>query len=146
MSDENNLKKLEDLIASLDLSDWAALPDVGLYMDQVTGLLNRKLSPFTMGRDEAPLTPNMINNYVKSRLIPRPAGKKYGREQIALLMMIVALKQACGMEDIRQMLTLEEGETVERAVADFISGMTDRYAIESYEEKFVPRVWRGLQE
>lgn len=39
-----------------------------------------------------------------------------------------------------------EGETVERSVADFISGMTDRYAIETYEERFVPRVWRGLHE
>ena len=39
-----------------------------------------------------------------------------------------------------------EGETVERAVADFISGMTDRYAIEAYQERFVPRVWRGLHE
>ena len=46
----------------------------------------------------------------------------------------------------RRRIGCEEGETVERAVADFISGMTDRYAIESYEEKFVPRVWRGLQE
>ena len=40
----------------------------------------------------------------------------------------------------------EEGETVERAVADFISGMTDRYAIETYRERFVPRVWRGSNE
>ena len=39
-----------------------------------------------------------------------------------------------------------EGETVERSVADFISGMTDRYAIETYQERFVPRVWRGLHE
>ena len=39
-----------------------------------------------------------------------------------------------------------EGETVERAVADFISGMTDRYAIETYRDRFVPRVWRGSNE
>ena len=39
-----------------------------------------------------------------------------------------------------------EEETVERSVADFISGMTDRYAIEAYQERFVPRVWRGLHE
>ena len=39
-----------------------------------------------------------------------------------------------------------EGETVERAVADFISGMTDRYAIETYRDCFVPRVWRGSNE
>ncbi len=40
----------------------------------------------------------------------------------------------------------DEGETVERGVADFISGMTDRYAIETYNELYVPRVWRGLHE
>lgn len=36
-----------------------------------------------------------------------------------------------------------ESEGVERCVADFISGMTDRYAIETYTDLFVPRVWRG---
>ncbi len=41
---------------------------------------------------------------------------------------------------------MQDGEAVERCVADFISGMTDRYAIETYEELFVPRVWRGLHE
>jgi dGTPase len=46
----------------------------------------------------------------------------------------------------RRRIGTEEDETVERAVADFISGMTDRYAIEVYEDMFVPRVWRGLRE
>ncbi len=41
---------------------------------------------------------------------------------------------------------MENGESVKRCVCDFISGMTDRYAIETYEELFVPRVWRGLHE
>ena len=36
-----------------------------------------------------------------------------------------------------------ESETVERCVADYISGMSDRYAIELYKELFVPEVWRG---
>ena len=49
-------------------------------------------------------------------------------------------------ERYRRRIGTAEGETVERSVADFISGMTDRYAIEVYEEKFVPRVWRGLRE
>ena len=46
----------------------------------------------------------------------------------------------------RRRIGTADGETVERAVADFISGMTDRYAIETYNERFVPRVWRGLHE
>ena len=37
-----------------------------------------------------------------------------------------------------------ENEGVERCVCDFLSGMTDRYAIETYSTLFVPRVWRGL--
>ena len=35
----------------------------------------------------------------------------------------------------------EEG--VERCVADFVSGMTDRYAIDTYSDLFVPKIWRG---
>ena len=49
-------------------------------------------------------------------------------------------------ERYRNRIGTAEDETVERSVADFISGMTDRYAIETYEERFVPRVWRGLHE
>jgi dGTPase len=34
-----------------------------------------------------------------------------------------------------------EGETVERAVTDWLSGMTDRFALASWEELFLPRPW-----
>ena len=37
-----------------------------------------------------------------------------------------------------------ERDGAERCVCDFISGMTDRYAIEVYETIFVPKVWRGI--
>ena len=36
-----------------------------------------------------------------------------------------------------------ETEGVRRCVCDYISGMTDRYAIELYNELFIPRMWRG---
>ena len=38
-----------------------------------------------------------------------------------------------------------EEEPVERCVCDFISGMTDRYAIEVYSDLYIPKVWRGPQ-
>ena len=34
-----------------------------------------------------------------------------------------------------------EQDGIGRCVCDFISGMTDRYAIETYKELFIPRVW-----
>jgi dGTPase len=37
-----------------------------------------------------------------------------------------------------------EGETVERAVTDWLSGMTDRFALATWEEIFVPRPWGSV--
>ena len=37
-----------------------------------------------------------------------------------------------------------ETEGVGRCVCDFVSGMTDRYAIETFKTLFVPKVWRGM--
>ena len=36
-----------------------------------------------------------------------------------------------------------EAEGVRRCVCDYISGMTDRYAIETYRRLFIPEVWKG---
>ncbi|MHB8732015.1 MAG: deoxyguanosinetriphosphate triphosphohydrolase [bacterium] len=36
------------------------------------------------------------------------------------------------------------GATVQRAVCDFLAGMTDRFAIRTHERLFVPRAWEGL--
>ena len=38
-----------------------------------------------------------------------------------------------------------ESEGVERCVCDFVSGMTDRYAIETFNQLYVPKVWRGIK-
>lgn len=35
-------------------------------------------------------------------------------------------------------------EGIDRAVTDYISGMSDEYAIRTYESLFVPQKWRGL--
>jgi dGTPase len=38
----------------------------------------------------------------------------------------------------------EEGENTERIVCDFIAGMTDRYALMTYEKIFLPQPWMVL--
>ena len=98
---------------------WSQIPDIGLYMDQVITFIDRTCRPLYGPEVKRYLSPAMINNYVKGKLIPRPIGKKYGREQLALLFMIVVLKQVCSMEDIRGLLTLREGQTVEALYESF---------------------------
>lgn len=100
---------------------WPLIPDLGLYMDQVVTLVGQTYQPLYGPEIKNFLSPSMINNYVKAKLIPRPVGKKYSREQIALLSMIVPLKQVCSMEDIRALLTLHEGQTVEALYEHFCS-------------------------
>jgi len=36
---------------------------------------------------------------------------------------------------------LPDSEPLSRAIADFITGMTDRYALRMFEEYFLPRRW-----
>lgn len=40
-----------------------------------------------------------------------------------------------------QYLKIANNESVERAVADYIGGMTDRYAVYIYKELFIPKSW-----
>lgn len=43
-----------------------------------------------------------------------------------------------------QWLMEEKGEKRERVVCDYIAGMSDRYAIDMFEELFVPKSWKAL--
>jgi dGTPase len=50
------------------------------------------------------------------------------------------LEDAARLE-ARHGVVVRPGETLERAVTDFISGMTDRFALATWEAIFVPRPW-----
>ena len=99
MEEEIIPEKIAEMLGGMETVAWEEMPDLGLYMDQVTSFLNRLLRPFTLGRDDAPLTPSMINNYVKSGHISRPSKKKYCREQLAALYMLCSLKKNLSITD-----------------------------------------------
>ena len=116
---EANFKDVLKSIQQYKPVPWDMIPDLGLYMDQVITFITRMYEPLYGDQTVGYLSAPMINNYVKSKLIPRPTGKKYSREQIALLAMIVALKQVSSMEDIRVMLTPADGMTIEQLYTQF---------------------------
>lgn len=103
---------------------WSQIPDFGLYVDQVITYIGQVYEPICGADVKQFLSAPMINNYVKGKLIPRPTGKKYSREQIALLSMIVPLKQVCSMEEIRRMLTPANGGSVEALYGAFCARCT----------------------
>lgn len=95
-----------DFVRRMDgfaLPAWEALPDLGLYMDQVITYLERVYRPL-YGEGQRIVTPAMINNYVKSGLVARPAGKKYDRPQLAQLLILCGLKQALSLDNLRHLM------------------------------------------
>ena len=108
---------------------WKLIPDLGLYMDQVITYIERRLEPLYGARAKELLTPSMINNYVKLGLLSRPQGKKYSREHLALLMMIVSLKPVTSMDNIARLTALREGQTVQQLYEEFLQ--TQQQVIQS---------------
>ena len=121
---ENELDRVYAEIGRYKPVPWDQIPDLGLYMDQVITFITRAYEPLYGDATKRYLSAPMINNYVKNKLIPRPSGKKYSRLQIAMLIMIVALKQVCMMEDIRIMLHIESEEEAQSLYARFCERQT----------------------
>ena len=93
--------------------EWEAFPDIGLYMDQLISYMPRQLIHYGEGES---LTSAMVNNYTKSGLVPRAAGKKYNREHLAYLTAICVLKRVMSTRDMDLLIKQElQGE---RSVAD----------------------------
>jgi len=92
-----------DYFAALALktpADWEQLPDIGLYMDQVVTYLERQLDVFRKPGEDHLVTPSMVNNYAKAKIVPRAEGKKYGQEHIALLLSVFTLKRVLSVQDM----------------------------------------------
>lgn len=60
----------------------------------------------------------MINNYVKLRIVPAPVKKRYGRVQLAYLLVIGLLKQVLPIPDVKTLLESQfEGGAEKRGFA-----------------------------
>ena len=93
---------------------WEDFPDVDLYMDQVTEFINRYQSGFeSFGLKMPDITPSMINNYVKSKLMPPPVKKRYSRLHLAYIVIICTLKQTFSIPVIALILPGDaDGDTM----------------------------------
>jgi hypothetical protein len=78
-------------VSAFHIPRWHELPEFDLYMDQVIALAEKYLSVLSAD-GKGLLTPSMINNYVKSGVLPPPKNKKYNRTHLAMLMIICAEK------------------------------------------------------
>ena len=82
MNTENILKDILARIAQIDYVKPGDIPDIDLYMDQVTTFMDGQLASSKRHEEDKILTKTMINNYAKNNLLPPPVKKKYSKEHV----------------------------------------------------------------
>ena len=97
-------EQLKQTIAGFRLPSYEEIPDVGLFLEQVT----KYISEFVKALPSFTVTPSMISNYVKKDLISNPVKKQYSRQQIAYLFFIVVAKSVLSLEDISLIIRLQQ--------------------------------------
>ncbi len=101
---EEYLKNQKSKIKEFGLIDSASLPEIDLYIDQVSTFLKQKIDAVDETLSERYITKPMINNYAKKGLIARPDGKKYSSDHMLMILMVVYLRGIFKMEDISKIM------------------------------------------
>ena len=86
---------LNSILSSLERIDYikpTEIPNIDLYMDQVTTFMDSQLATSKRHEDDKILTKTMINNYAKNDLLPPPEKKKYSKEHVLTLIFIYYFK------------------------------------------------------
>lgn len=103
---KTNNERLADILQRLDSISYVKLekiPEIDLYMDQVTSFMEEHLKKAKRNPEDKALTKTMINNYAKNNLLPPPVKKKYSKEHILLLLFIYYYKNLLSFNDIEQL-------------------------------------------
>ena len=98
------LAQLQEKLKSIDYVKTEDIPNIGLYMDQVTTFMDEQLEACKRYDDDKILTRTMINNYAKNNLLPAPEKKKYSKEHVLTLLFIYYFKNLLSISDIQALL------------------------------------------
>lgn len=90
--------------SELDYVHPEDIPNIDLYVDQVTTFIESQLSSLKRDEDEKILTKTMINNYTKNHVLPSPDKKKYSKDHVLTLILIYYLKSFLSIKDIQTLL------------------------------------------
>ncbi|MCR5784051.1 MAG: DUF1836 domain-containing protein [Eubacterium sp.] len=102
---EELLNEIEKHIDSISYIPPEDIPNIDLYMDQVTTFMEKYLSESKRHSEDKILTKTMINNYAKSHILPSPDKKKYSPEHLQVLIFIYYLKSFMSISDVQSLLS-----------------------------------------
>ena len=103
-TNEECIRKILSGMQKLDYIKPEEVPNIDLYMDQVTTFMDEHLKFSKRYPEDKLLTKTMINNYTKNDLLPSPHKKKYTKEHMLLLVFIYYFKSFLSISDIQSIL------------------------------------------
>ncbi|MBA5850826.1 DUF1836 domain-containing protein [Clostridium sp. cel8] len=101
--DSSKLKKLLEELSSFEQLKYYSIPDIDLYMDQVTTFIDEKLGYLKRNEKDTAITKTMINNYTKAGILMPPNKKKYSKQHMILIILIYYLKHILSISDIQRL-------------------------------------------
>lgn len=105
INSDDLLNSILESLAKIEYIRPEDIPNIDLYMDQVTTFMDSRLRSTTRNPgDDKVLTKTMINNYAKNDLLPSPEKKKYSKEHMLLLIFIYYYKNILSIGDIQTLL------------------------------------------
>ena len=154
----------DDTIKKFHIPRWNELPTLDLYMDQVIALIDTTLGAFFSEIGAASLTKNMVNNYVKAKIVDAPVNKKYPKLSVAMIIVVYILKNCYATDEIGKLIKLGISleateitynrfcEAIENAVSDVFSGRVsicneeipgrdNKYLMENFALSFACKVY-----
>lgn len=154
----------DDTIKNFHIPRWNELPTLDLYMDQVIALIDTTLGAFFSEIGAASLTKNMVNNYVKAKIVDAPVNKKYPKLSVAMIIVVYILKNCYTTDEIGKLIKLGISleateitynrfcEAIENAVSDVFSGRVsicneeipgrdNKYLMENFALSFACKVY-----
>ena len=100
----NLLNSILEELSSLSYVHPGDVPNIDLYMDQVTTFMDEQLASTKRYPDDKILTKTMINNYAKNNLLPSPEKKRYSKDHLLMLIFIYYFKNILSITDIQKLL------------------------------------------
>ena len=105
LNTEDLITEILNSFARLDYIKPEGIPNIDLYMDQVTTFMDSRLASSRRYDSDKILTKTMINNYAKNKLLPPPVKKKYSRNHMLMLIFIYYFKNLLSINDIQKILS-----------------------------------------
>ncbi|QUH28161.1 DUF1836 domain-containing protein [Vallitalea guaymasensis] len=121
------MKKLLNQLENMDHVYSKDIPNISLYMDQVTTFMDDNLGSLKRRDEDKILTKTMINNYSKNHILPPPIKKKYSPDHMIMLIFIYYSKHVLSITDIQKLLS---------PIKDMLENNSD-FSLEEFYDKLL---------